>query len=78
MSVITLGTAQVPTNRPAYEIHINTIDGKASGGSGKSDPDLILHIPVARQSGRLVGTGQLPRDVFWSRPTRAGAHGNDS
>src|SRR5580692_1539975 len=43
MSVITLGTAQVPTNQPAYELHINTLDEKAADGSGKSDPDLILH-----------------------------------
>lgn len=64
MSVITLGTAQVPTNQPAYELHINTLDEKAADGSGKSDPDLILHIPVARQSGRILGTGQSPRDVF--------------
>jgi hypothetical protein len=64
MSVVTLDTVRNPSAAPQYELHVNTRDRKSADGRGRTDPDLALHFPIARQSGRLLGPG-LPRlDVF--------------
>jgi streptomycin 3"-adenylyltransferase len=64
LSVVTLDSVRHPTGAPQYELHINTRDEKAADGRGKTDPDLILHFPIARQSGRLLGAGLPPAQVF--------------
>jgi hypothetical protein len=64
LSVVTLETVRNPTEAPEYELHINTRDSKAVDGRGHADPDLTLHFPVARQSGRLLGAGSPPAQVF--------------
>jgi streptomycin 3"-adenylyltransferase len=64
LSVVTLDTVRSPTAAPEYELHINTRDGKAADGSGKTDPDLTLHFAIAWQSGRLIGAGMPPAQVF--------------
>jgi streptomycin 3"-adenylyltransferase len=45
-------------------MHINTRDGRFANGQGRTDPDLVLHFPVAHQSGRLIGPGLQPKEVF--------------
>jgi Domain of unknown function (DUF4111) len=37
-------------------------------GRGRSDPDLLLHFPIVRQSGRLLGSGTPPEEVFAPLP----------
>jgi hypothetical protein len=63
LSVITLSTAQDVTGSPNYELHVNTRDRRWADGSGRSDPDLILHLPIVRQSGRILGHGPQAVDV---------------
>jgi hypothetical protein len=63
LSVITLSTAQNVTGSPKYELHVNTRDRRWADGWGRSDPDLILHLPIVRQSGRILGRGPHAVDV---------------
>ena len=64
MSVVTSDTCRTPVASPSYELHINTRDNRCAEGAGRTDPDLLLHFAVAQQSGRLIGSGRLPEDVF--------------
>lgn len=63
LSVITLSTAQDVTSSPKYELHVNTRERRWADGSGRSDPDLILHLPIVRQSGRELGRGPQAVEV---------------
>jgi hypothetical protein len=68
MSVVTLDSARHPTAAPPYEMHVNTLRGRFADGRGRSDPDLLLHFPIVRQSGRLLGPGTPPEEVFAPLP----------
>jgi streptomycin 3"-adenylyltransferase len=61
LSVVTHQACLHPVAAPAYELHINTRDGRCADGRGRSDPDLLLHFAVVRQGGRLLGSG-MPID----------------
>jgi hypothetical protein len=63
LSVVTLDTTRHPVAAPLYEMHINTRNARYADGRGKTDPDLVLHFPVVRQSGRLLGAGLPVADV---------------
>ena len=64
MSVVTLHSCRTPVASPLYELHLNTRDNRCADGTGRTDPDLLLHFAVAQQSGRLIGSGSPPEDVF--------------
>ena len=64
MSVVTLDSVRHPSAAPSYEMHINTLRGRFADGRGRADPDLLLHFPIVRQSGRLLGPGMPPEEVF--------------
>ena len=64
MSIVTVDSARHPVAAPTYELHVNTRAGRVGDGLGRTDPDLVLHFPIARQSGRLIGRGPAPDDVF--------------
>jgi hypothetical protein len=68
MSVVTLDSVRHPSAAPSYEMHINTLHGRFADGRGRSDPDLLLHFPIVRQSGRLLGSGMPPEGVFAPLP----------
>jgi streptomycin 3"-adenylyltransferase len=68
MSVVTSDTCRSPVASPLYELHLNTRDNRCVDGSGRTDPDLLLHFAVAQQSGRLIGSGRFPKDVFGPVP----------
>jgi streptomycin 3"-adenylyltransferase len=68
MSVVTLDSARHPSPAPSYEMHINTVQGRFADGRGRSDPDLLLHFPIVRQNGRLLGSGMPPEEVFAPLP----------
>jgi hypothetical protein len=60
LSVVTLSVARCPMASPAFELHLTTgdtdakvVDGHCAGG----DPDLVPHLAVCRQAGRLLGPG---------------------
>jgi streptomycin 3"-adenylyltransferase len=61
LSVVTRQACLHPVAAPAYELHVNTRDGRCADGRGRTDPDLLLHFAVVRQVGRLLGPG-LARD----------------
>ena len=71
LSVITESTARRVTSSPKYELHVNSRDRRWADGLYRSDPDLILHLPIVRQAGRTLGpgpssieiVGQVPRDL---------------
>ncbi len=64
MSVVTSDTCRTPVASPLYELHVNTRDNRCADGTGRTDPDLLLHFAVVQQSGRLIGSGHSPEDVF--------------
>jgi hypothetical protein len=64
MSVVTADTCRNPTSSPQFELHLNTRDNRCADGTGRTDGDLVLHFAVARQSGRLIGSGRSPGEVF--------------
>jgi Domain of unknown function (DUF4111) len=68
MSVVTLDSARHPSAAPSYEMHVNTLRGRFADGRGRTDPDLLLHFPIVRQSGRLLGSGPPPEEVFAPLP----------
>ena len=57
LSVVTHHACLHPVAAPAYELHVNTRDGRCADGRGRNDPDLVLHFAVTRQGGRLLGPG---------------------
>lgn len=68
MSVVTLDSARRPTAAPSYEMHVNTFRDRIADGRGRVDPDLLLHYPIVRQCGRLLGPGMSPEEVFAPLP----------
>ncbi|MEV4110742.1 aminoglycoside adenylyltransferase domain-containing protein [Nonomuraea sp. NPDC049695] len=67
LSVVTLPAALHPKTQPPFELHVTTApdDTKVVDGHGhEGDPDLVLHLAVCRQAGRLVGPGRSPAEVF--------------
>ena len=64
LSVVTARACRHPVAAPAYELHVNTSDDRCVDGTGRNDPDLLLHFAVARQAGRLLGSGPSARDCF--------------
>jgi hypothetical protein len=57
LSVVTRQACRHPVAAPAFELHVNTRDGRCADGRGRTDPDLLLHFAVVRQIGRLLGPG---------------------
>jgi hypothetical protein len=68
MSVVTLASARRPSADPSYEMHVNTLRGRLADGRGRIDPDLLLPFAIVRQSGRLLGSGPPPEEVFAPLP----------
>jgi predicted nucleotidyltransferase len=64
LSVVTAEACRQPVAAPRYELHVNTRDDRCVDGTGRNDPDLLLHFAVARQVGRLLGLGPTPRHCF--------------
>jgi hypothetical protein len=64
LSVVTAHACRHPVAAPPYELHVNTGDDRCVDGTGRNDPDLLLHFAVARQAGRLLGPGPGARDCF--------------
>ncbi|MGH3098353.1 MAG: aminoglycoside adenylyltransferase domain-containing protein [Streptosporangiales bacterium] len=66
-SLVTRYVAAGPTARPPFELHLTTAPGDAKVVFGRGHPgdtDLVLHLAVCRQAGRLVGSGAEPASVF--------------
>jgi Domain of unknown function (DUF4111) len=70
LSVVTAEACRHPVAAPPYELHVNTRDRRCVDGTGRNDPDLLLHFAVARQVGRLLGPGRTPRHCFAPVPRR--------
>jgi hypothetical protein len=66
MSIVTLDVARTPSERPAFELHVNThqnwarvVDGEGHAG----DPDLLAHFAMARARGVAL-LGPPPEDLI--------------
>ena len=70
LSVVTAEACRHPVAAPPYELHVNTRDDRCADGTGRNDPDLLLHFAMARQVGRLLGLGPAPRHCFAPVPRR--------
>jgi streptomycin 3"-adenylyltransferase len=68
LSVVTESTARRVSSSPPYELHVNSRDRRWADGLGRSDRDLILHLPIVRQAGRPLGAGPLPAEVVGPVP----------
>ncbi len=68
LSVVTAEACRHPVAAPPYELHVNTRADRCVDGTGRNDPDLLLHFAVARQVGRLLGLGPSPRRCFAAVP----------
>src|SRR5438093_12022741 len=52
MSIVTLESAQTPSDSPAFELHLNTQGHRVVNGDGHAgDPDLVAHFAMARTRG---------------------------
>jgi len=64
MSIVTLDSAITPSDRPAFELHVNTHEHKVVDGDGHpGDPDLIAHFAMVRARGVAV-LGPPAEDVI--------------
>ncbi len=66
ISIVTLEAASTPSERPAFELHVNThqnwakvVDGEGHAG----DPDLLAHFAMARARGVTL-LGPPPENVI--------------
>jgi hypothetical protein len=52
MSIVTVESAQTPSDSPAFELHLNTQGNRVVNGDGHAgDPDLVAHFAMARARG---------------------------
>jgi Aminoglycoside adenylyltransferase, C-terminal domain len=63
LSLLTAAQARDPSPAPGYELHGWTAEGRLHPDDGRGDPDLPLHLAVARAHGTAL-RGPPPAEVF--------------
>jgi streptomycin 3"-adenylyltransferase len=55
LSIVTASAARTPSDRPLFELHVSTAEGKVVDGVGRpGDPDLVAHFAMTRERGDVL------------------------
>jgi hypothetical protein len=64
MSIVTVDSVRTPSETPAFELHVATLERKVvDGADHPGDPDLLAHFAMTRARGVCL-CGSEPQDVF--------------